>query len=68
MQKYDRGKGEKRSMNCRSNLQSHRKDDDTSLGRVENGAEISAEQGKYQHLKREMERRGRGTNESEKGQ
>lgn len=55
-------------MNCRSNLQSHRKDDDTSLGRVENGAEISAEQGKYQHLKREMERRGRGTNKSEKGQ
>lgn len=29
------GKEKKRSMNCRSNTQSHRKDDNTSLGRVE---------------------------------
>ena len=27
-------KGEKRSMNCRSSMQSQRKDDDTSLRRV----------------------------------
>ena len=59
------GKG---SMNCRSNMQSHGKDDDTSFGRAESGAETSTEQGKHQHLKRKMERRGRETNKSEKGQ
>lgn len=34
--------------------------------RDENGSETSTEQGKYQHLKRETERRGRGTNKAEK--
>ena len=35
--------------------------------RGEKGAKTSTEQGKYRHLKREMGRRGRGTNKAEKG-